>query len=124
MDARRAPEGVRGGHPSDESLDLGVDGRATSACTPRQLSPVLAEAIPLPQHGVGGPNDEGVLHPSPDLGQPDPEEAIGRAKLGPARRSPVHGELPAQGEVLEDELVVAAAKEGEETEQVEQGGHH
>jgi hypothetical protein len=32
--------------------------------------------------------------------------------------------LPAQGEVLEDELVVAAAKEGEETEQVEQGGHH
>jgi len=35
----------------------------------------------------------------------DPEEeAIRRAKLGPGRRPPVHGELVAQGQVLEGEL--------------------
>jgi hypothetical protein len=36
----------------------------------------------------------------------------------------VHGELLAQGEVLEGELAVAAAEEGEETKQVEQESDH
>src|SRR5439155_16298219 len=55
---------------------------------------------------------------------PDPEEAIRRAQLGPCRGSLVHGELVAQGEVLEGELAVAAAEEGEETKHVEQEGDH
>src|SRR5436309_12612492 len=97
-----APEGVRGGHASDQSLDLGMDGRATSGRAARELAPVLAEAAPLsPQDGVGGNDHEGLPPPGPDSGQPDPEEAIRRAKLRPGRRPLVHGELVAQGKVLE-----------------------
>jgi hypothetical protein len=40
------------------------------------------------------------------------------------RHSLVDGELLAQGQVLEGELVVAAEEEGEESEQVEQEGDH
>jgi hypothetical protein len=58
-----------------------------------------------------------------DQSQPDPEEAIGSAKLGPGR-SLVHGELLAQGEVLLGELAVAAAEDREESKQVEQEGDH
>ena len=52
------------------------------------------------------------------------EEAIRRAKLGPRLRPPVHGELVAQGAVLEGELAMAAAEEREESKQVEQEGDH
>jgi hypothetical protein len=48
MDARGASEAVRGGHAGDQGPDLGVDGRPTSGCAARELSPVLAEATPLP----------------------------------------------------------------------------
>ena len=37
MDSRGAPEGVRGGHADDQSLDLGVDGRPTSGRAAREL---------------------------------------------------------------------------------------
>jgi hypothetical protein len=43
---------------------------------------------------------------------------------GPRERSLVHGELVAQGEVLEGELAVTAAEEWEEAEQVEQRADH
>jgi hypothetical protein len=120
MDARRAPEGVRGGHASDESLDLRVDGRATSARAPRALGPVLAETTPLPpQDGVGRHEDQRLPPPSPDSGQPDPEQAVRGPKLGPGRRSLVDGDLLAQSQVLEGELTVAAAEEGQQTEHVE-----
>jgi len=45
-------------------------------------------------------------------------------KLGPRHRSLVDGELVAQGEILESELAVAAAQEGEEANEVEQDGDH
>jgi hypothetical protein len=72
----------------------------------------------------GGHDHEGLPPPGPDPRQPDPEETISRAKLGPGHRSPVHGELLAQGEVLEGELPVAAAEEREESKHVEQEGYH
>jgi hypothetical protein len=98
MDSRGSPERIGGGHADDQGLDLGVDGRAAPAGPVRELGPVLAEAAPLPTHnGVGGHDHEGLSPPGPDPGQPDPKEAIGRAKLGPSRRSPVHGKLLAQG---------------------------
>ena len=52
------------------------------------------------------------------------EEAIRRAKLRPGRRPLVHGELVAQGKVLEGEQAMAAEEEGEESKQVEQEGDH
>jgi hypothetical protein len=86
---------------------------------------VLAEAAPLPsQNGVGGYDQEGLPPPGPNPGQPNPEETISPAKLGSGRRSLVHGELLAEGEVLEGELALAAAEEREEAKQVEQRGDH
>jgi hypothetical protein len=118
---RGAPHrGVAVAMASDESLDLGVDGGPTSASAPRELRPVLATATPLPsQDGVGRHDDQRLSPARPDAGQPDPKEAIGRAQSGPRYASSVHGELLAQGEVLEGELVVAAAEEGQQTEHVE-----
>jgi hypothetical protein len=37
MDVWRAPERIRRGHPPDQGLDLGVDGRATSGRAPEIL---------------------------------------------------------------------------------------
>ena len=69
---------------------------------------MLTETAPLPpQNGSRGYDHERLPPPGPDPGQPDLEEAIRRAKLGPRLRPPVHGELVAQGEVLEGELAVA-----------------
>lgn len=86
---------------------------------------MLAEAAPLPpQNGGRGYDDEGLPPPGPDPGQPDPEQAIRRAKLGAGRRPPVHGELVAQGQILEGELAMAAAEEREESKQEEQEGSH
>jgi hypothetical protein len=67
---------------------------------------------------------KGVSPPGPQPGQPGPEEAITPAQRGPARRPPVHGELLAQGEVLEGELAVAAAEGWDESKQVEQRADH
>ena len=120
MDARRAPEGVRGAHPSDESLDLGIDGRATSARARRELGPVLAEATPLPsQDGVGSHNQEGLSSTRPRSGPARPRrggpwyEAWAGSSFSCTRK------LVAQGQVFEGELMVAAAEEGQQTEQVE-----
>jgi hypothetical protein len=120
MDAWRTPEGIRRGHAPDQSLDLGVDGRATSGRAARELGPVPAKAPPLPpQDGVGSDDHEGLLPPGPDSGQPDPEEAINSAEGRPRHRSFVHGELLTQGQILEGQLVVAAKEEGEKPKQVE-----
>jgi hypothetical protein len=80
----------------------------------------VAETTPLPsQDGVGQHEDQRLLPPSPDSGQPDPEQAVRGPKLVPGRRSPVHGKLLTQGQVLQGELAVAAAEEGQQTEHVE-----
>ena len=80
MDAGRAPERVRGGHPSDQSFDLGMDGRAPSGGPAGELGPVLAEATPLPpQDGVGSDDHERLPPPGPDPGERGPEEAISSA---------------------------------------------
>src|SRR2546427_12828798 len=89
------------------------------------LVQLLAEATLLPpQDGVGGHDHEGPSPPGPNPGEPYPEEAIRRAKLRPGRRPLVHGELLAQGKVLEGEQAMAAEEEGEEPKQVEQGSDH
>jgi hypothetical protein len=86
---------------------------------------VLAETAPLPsQDCVGSHEHEGPPPPGPDLGQPAPDQAIGRAQPGPAERSLVHGDLVTQGEVLEGKVAVAAAEDWEESEKVEQAGDY
>src|SRR5260370_1774058 len=57
------------------------------------------------------------LQAGPDCGQPDPQEAIGRAQPGPRHRSFVYDELLAQSEVLQGELAVATGEEGKEPKQ-------
>jgi hypothetical protein len=62
--------------------------------------------------------------PGPDSGQAGPEQAVSRVELRAGQRSLVDGELPAQGQVLQAELAVAADEEGEEPEQVDPEGDH
>jgi hypothetical protein len=120
MDAWRTPERIRCGDAPEQSLDLGVDGRATSGRAARESGPVLAKASPLPpQDGIRSDDHERLLPPGPDSGQPDPEEAITPAERRPGHRSFVHGELLMQGEILEGQLAVAATEEGEKPKQVE-----
>ena len=125
VDAGRPPQAIRRGHFPDEGGDLGIDGRAASRGPTGPLSPVHAEASALPsQDGVGGHDDQSMPPAGPDSGQPDPQQAVGRAQPRPGRRSLVDGELLAQGQVLKGELTRAADEEGEEAEQVEEEGDH
>ena len=125
MDSGGAPQGIRRSHSGDKDSDLGADGRATAGGPTRERGPVHAEAAPLPaQDGLGRHDHKGSSPSSPHPGQADPEEPLAAAQRRPVRRSLVHGELLVQGQVLEGELAVAPAEEGEETEQVEQEGDH
>lgn len=54
------------------------------------------------------------------LGEPRPEKTTGPAQLGPRHRSLEGHDMLAQGEVLEGELMVAAAEECEQSQQLEQ----
>jgi hypothetical protein len=73
----------------------------------------FASAIRLTraQDGIGRHDHEGRSPPRPHSGQANPEEPLAAAQFRPARRSLVHGELLAEGEVLESELAVAAVEE-------------
>jgi hypothetical protein len=125
MDSRGAPQGIHRGHLADQGLELRVDRRAAYPRPAGEPGPVLTEAAALPpQDRVGRHDDQSLLPAGPDSGQPHPQEAIHRAQSGARHRSFVHGELLAQGQVLEGELAGAAAEEGEKTKQVEQEGDH
>jgi hypothetical protein len=69
-------------------------------------------------------SDDGRSWFSPDSGQPDPQQAIGRAQPRPGRHSLVDGELLAQGQVLEGDLTMVADEKREEPKQVEHEGDH
>src|SRR5207245_3380298 len=104
---------------------LGLDGRATSSGSSRELGPVLAETTTLPpQDGVGRHNDESLSPAGPDSGQRDPQQAISRAQLRPRHCSLVDRKLLAKGEVLKGELTMAAEEEGKAPKQVEHEGDH
>jgi hypothetical protein len=119
VDPWSAPERVGGGHSGNQSLDLGPDGRTTYGRPSREVSSVLAEASALPsQDGVGRHNDESLPPASPDFGQRDPQEAVGRPELRSADGSLIDGKLLAQGEVLKGELAMAAEQEREKPEHV------
>src|SRR5919106_4974099 len=54
VDARRTPQGVSGGHLSDEGSDLGIDTGTTAGRPTREPGPILAEAAALPAQDVSG----------------------------------------------------------------------
>ena len=120
MDSGGAPQRIRRRHPGDQRFDLSANAWAAPGGPARELGPVRAEAPPLPpQHGVGSHDHEGRPPPSPAPGQPDPPEAIRPAQPRPRDGSLGHGELVAQGKVLQSQLPVAGA---EETGRVGEGG--
>ena len=90
----------------------------------REVETRQADGVLNRHNGLGSHDHEGLPPPGPEPRQPDPEQTIRPAQLGPVRHSLVHGELVAQGEVFEGELTVTAAEEREEAQQVEQRGHH
>jgi hypothetical protein len=110
MDSGGAPQGIRRRHPRDKGSDLGADGRAATGGPAGERGPVESKPPPLPpQDGVWRYDHEGRPPPGPHPGQPGPDEPIASPQRGPAHRPLVHGELLAQGDVLEGELAVAAA---------------
>lgn len=81
---------------------------------------MFAEAAPLPPRTVSGVTiTRGGRHPAQTLARRTHQRRIRRAQSGPRRGSRVHGELLAQGEVLDRELAVAAAEERERAKSVE-----
>jgi hypothetical protein len=54
MNARGAPQRVRGGHASDQSPDLGVDGRTTAGRAAREVGPVLRKRRRCHRRTVSG----------------------------------------------------------------------
>jgi hypothetical protein len=113
---RGAPQGMRLGHSSDEGGDLRVPADGPPEAGLESVVQCSQKRRRCHRWTVGGGHDqEGLPPPGPAPRQPAPEEAISPAKRGPGRRSLVHGELLAQGEVLQSELAVAAAEEREES---------
>jgi hypothetical protein len=55
-------------------------------------------------HGVGLDDDEGIGPARPDLGQTNPESAVGGAEARVRCRAAEYAELLAEGEILEGEL--------------------
>jgi hypothetical protein len=114
MNARGAPERIRGGHLRDEGDNLGIDARTTSRRPTRELGPVLAEAPAAPsQDDVRRHEDQSLSPAGPDSGQADPEQTIQRVESRPGHGSPVDCELLAQGPILKGALAMAAEQEGE-----------
>ena len=125
VDARGAPERIRGGHLPHEAGDLGIDAGATTGRPTGEPGPVLAEPTALPSEDGSGCHDNQCLPPpGPNPGQGGPEQAVGLVELRARRHSLVDGELLTQGQVLEGELAVAADKERQKPQHVECEGDH
>jgi hypothetical protein len=111
VDSGSTPQGVGRGHRPDERGDLLAGGWAAASWPAREASPVFAEAAALPtQDGVGRHDDQRLPPTGPESGQAGPEQAVSRAELRPGRCSLVHGQLLAEGQVLEGELAVAQSR--------------
>ena len=124
MDSWRAPQRIRRGHFLTRAVISALTGGGPRWTGRTAQSSTRGSGGAATAARCRGHDHERLPPPGPDPGQPDPQEAIGRAQPRPGRRSLVHGELVAQGEVLEGELTMAAAEEGEEPKQVEHEGDH
>jgi hypothetical protein len=65
-----------------------------------------------------------MLPAGPHPGEPDPEEPISGAEVWLSDCASLHGDLVAQGEILEGEVAMAADEEGEEPKHREQDADH
>jgi hypothetical protein len=105
MNARGAPERIRGSHLPDEVGDVGVEGRAPSGWAAREPGPVLAKPAALPaQDSVGRDDDQRLPPPGPDSGQAGPEQTIRCAEPRAGCRS-----SPSTSERSSFRLIVAFA---------------
>jgi hypothetical protein len=87
-----------------------------------ERGPVLAEAATLPPEEVPGVTITRAV-PAHTLDR-QTQKSRSLRQFRPGHRSLIHGELVAQGEVLQGGPTMAAAEEREETKQVEQEGDH
>src|SRR5438132_8253255 len=121
---RGAPQRIGAAYPPNQVSDLRLDrGPTASASTlPR---PVAPESPPVPPHqGLRPHHLQGIPPALPEPGHHDPADPIHRCQPWPRLARLPHGELVAQGQVLEGELAVAAAEEREKSKQVEQEDDH
>jgi hypothetical protein len=89
-------------HPADELSDLPWDPGTADPFASRSQPPEPAKALTLPaDHRVGLHDDERVGPVAPSAAEEHPEYPIGGSQSGAAVLLLEHGQLLAQGEVLD-----------------------
>jgi hypothetical protein len=102
VNPRRAPEGVRRGHPSDQRSDLRGDGWTAWPGPAALPGPEDLEAGPLPSDHGGGLDDGDAIRPTaPQAGKQDSEQPVGRPQARARCGALEDGQLVPQCEVLE-----------------------
>jgi hypothetical protein len=126
VNPRCPPQGVGRGHSADERADLVGDRWAAGSVPTALPGPDEPEAGPLPaDDGVGLDDGEGLRPAVPQVGEEDPEQAVGRAQAWTPRGALQDCQLMAQREVLEHQGAVGPdhTEEADEDEG-QHGGHH
>ena len=94
VNPRRAPNGVRRGHPSDERSNLQGDGWAAWSVPAALPGPDELETDPLPPDHRRGLDDGDGIHPAaPHTGQQDPQQPVGRPQAWAPRGALEDGQL-------------------------------
>jgi hypothetical protein len=106
-----APAGVVPTHASNEIDVVAGEARPADLLGCRLPTPVELETPAVPaNHRLGFDDDQGFLPRIPELGQPDPEDPIGRAQTRAPAGPLVGRELLSQGQILEDERLSSPAE--------------
>ena len=114
MDSRHPPQWIRHYHLKNQSTNIVGDRRPSPpvALRPGEPSPESSKSISLPTNdGVGLDENQDVPPVLPHLGQTDPEEPIQSCQQGSLSLSAIGGELAAQGQVLNDDGLMAATQQ-------------
>ena len=92
-------------HPADQGSNLRRRAGSSGVSTTLLPGPILPKPLSMPPHdGVGLDDDEDLLPPRPEAAQRDPEEPIHRPHPRSRSLGREDGELPAEGEVLDQKV--------------------
>ena len=93
VDARSAPERIRGGHLHDECTNGCIRTRAARTTSRGAPRPLAAEPMAMPTHdGVRVHNDQGCAPILPRVGEQHPKQSISVAELRTPHGALEHGQ--------------------------------
>src|SRR5436190_6004198 len=110
VDARSAPERIRGGDLHHERPNSRSRARAPGAAPRRAPCPLAAEPLAMPTHdGVRVHDDQGGAPILPRVGEQHPKQSISVAELGTPHGALEHGQLLTECQILERDRSVSSA---------------